>query len=266
MVAADAFSHALTNPLLSPNVYNASTFTAAGMDVIKGTSTLNDILARQRRGAGRGGPFDGSRRLSLGGVRRCFNGTSQLAGRVTQCRLRRRSSASVWHSPAPSRRAPTPAVFLDFLIQALEEWEKARDEPNIPQHRTGIKVIAGASAGAITGAVGLVALSRDLDLKSLRPAEIATADPQSGYNELRCVLPKLYTAWVVRPRMVASPGGKGGLLSLDDLEGTGPNPRSSRRCSIRLCSATSRPKRSAPINRMALRRENPISRASCIST
>jgi len=46
MVAADAFSHALTNPLLSPHVYNPETFTAAGMDVIENTSTLGDLLAR----------------------------------------------------------------------------------------------------------------------------------------------------------------------------------------------------------------------------
>jgi len=46
MVAADAFSHALTNPLLSPNVYHAGTFTKAGMDVIEKTSTLADLLAR----------------------------------------------------------------------------------------------------------------------------------------------------------------------------------------------------------------------------
>jgi len=45
MVAADAFSHALTNPLLSPHVYNVETFTAAGMRVIEETATLADLLA-----------------------------------------------------------------------------------------------------------------------------------------------------------------------------------------------------------------------------
>jgi hypothetical protein len=99
---------------------------------------------------------------------------------------------------------------LDFLFQALEEWEKARGAPDVPQHRTGIKVIAGASAGAITGALGLVALSRDLDPQT--PSEQAAGDP-------RCVLPTLYTAWVVRPRMVGARVGDHGLLSLDDLEG-----------------------------------------------
>ena len=46
MVAVDAFSHALTNPLLSPHVYNAGTFTRAGLEIIAATSTLADLLAR----------------------------------------------------------------------------------------------------------------------------------------------------------------------------------------------------------------------------
>ena len=46
MVAADAFSHALTNPLLSPQVYHAGTFTTAGMEVIEKNATLADLLAR----------------------------------------------------------------------------------------------------------------------------------------------------------------------------------------------------------------------------
>jgi len=46
LVAADAFSHALTNPLLSPHVFNEATFTAEGMRTITQTSRLRDILAR----------------------------------------------------------------------------------------------------------------------------------------------------------------------------------------------------------------------------
>ena len=46
LVAADAFSHALTNPLLSPLVYHAGTFTTGGMEVIEKTATLADLLAR----------------------------------------------------------------------------------------------------------------------------------------------------------------------------------------------------------------------------
>jgi prostaglandin-endoperoxide synthase 2 len=50
MVAVDAFSHALTNPLLSPHVFNAQTFTDAGLDVIKATGCLADLLRRNTHG------------------------------------------------------------------------------------------------------------------------------------------------------------------------------------------------------------------------
>jgi Animal haem peroxidase len=46
MVAVDAFSQALTNPLLSEHVFNEATFTPWGLDLIKHTSKLGDILAR----------------------------------------------------------------------------------------------------------------------------------------------------------------------------------------------------------------------------
>ena len=46
MVAVDAFSQALTNPLLSEHVFNASTFTQWGFDLIHATSTLADIVSR----------------------------------------------------------------------------------------------------------------------------------------------------------------------------------------------------------------------------
>lgn len=46
LVAIDAFSQALTNPLLAPLVYNERTVSPLGMDVIKNTSALSDILKR----------------------------------------------------------------------------------------------------------------------------------------------------------------------------------------------------------------------------
>ena len=46
MVAVDAFSQALTNPLLSEHVFNANTFTQWGLDLINSTSKLGDILQR----------------------------------------------------------------------------------------------------------------------------------------------------------------------------------------------------------------------------
>ena len=46
MVAADAFSHALTNPLLAPEVFTEATFSPLGMASIDATSRLQDILDR----------------------------------------------------------------------------------------------------------------------------------------------------------------------------------------------------------------------------
>jgi prostaglandin-endoperoxide synthase 2 len=46
MVALDAFSHALTNPLLSPHVFNEETFTPAGFASIAATSSLHDLAVR----------------------------------------------------------------------------------------------------------------------------------------------------------------------------------------------------------------------------
>ena len=50
MVAVDAFSQALTNPLLAPDNYNEATFSEAGMNEITSTSTLNDIVQRNIAG------------------------------------------------------------------------------------------------------------------------------------------------------------------------------------------------------------------------
>jgi prostaglandin-endoperoxide synthase 2 len=46
MVANDAFTQALTNPLLPQNVFNEDTFSKEGMEVIRSTRTLADVIAR----------------------------------------------------------------------------------------------------------------------------------------------------------------------------------------------------------------------------
>ncbi len=46
MVANDAFTQALTNPLLARNVFNEATFTEAGMRIINDTHSLQQIAAR----------------------------------------------------------------------------------------------------------------------------------------------------------------------------------------------------------------------------
>jgi prostaglandin-endoperoxide synthase 2 len=49
MVANDAFTQALTNPLLARNVFNEDTFTKTGMKVISTTHSLQQIVARNSR-------------------------------------------------------------------------------------------------------------------------------------------------------------------------------------------------------------------------
>jgi prostaglandin-endoperoxide synthase 2 len=46
MVANDAFTQALTNPLLARNVFNEATFSPAGMKIVAGTSSLSQIIRR----------------------------------------------------------------------------------------------------------------------------------------------------------------------------------------------------------------------------
>ena len=46
LVGIDAFSQALTNPLLSPQLFNEDTFSPVGMEIIKQTKTLSDIVNR----------------------------------------------------------------------------------------------------------------------------------------------------------------------------------------------------------------------------
>jgi prostaglandin-endoperoxide synthase 2 len=50
MVALDAFSQALTNPLLSEHVFNAATFTDWGLEQIESTNSVFDLVARNLPG------------------------------------------------------------------------------------------------------------------------------------------------------------------------------------------------------------------------
>lgn len=127
-------------------------------------------------------------------------------------------------SGAISAGAYTAGVF-DFLIQALDEWEKARKgelagvNPNeIPNHKVGIKVMSGASAGALTAAIGAVALADADQIPVL-------FDPprQAGAQQIKYYLPKLYEAWVLKPGLMAEGGQTNDFLTSTDLDGP-PSP------------------------------------------
>ncbi|MFH6782730.1 MULTISPECIES: patatin-like phospholipase family protein [Methylobacterium] len=116
------------------------------------------------------------------------------------------------------------AGVIDFLMQALQSWEDARGK-GAPAHEVKIRTIAGASAGAITGALGVVAMARGLRPQPLSDAEMRVAQdaPRDRIQRIRCVLPSLYETWVIRPTMVAgSDSGNMDLLGNDDLAVPGP--------------------------------------------
>jgi hypothetical protein len=118
-------------------------------------------------------------------------------------------------SGAISAGAYTAGVF-DFLIQALDELEKARngsDASTIPNHFVGIKAMSGASAGAIVAAIGAVALA-DADQK---PTEFDIHG--DGEQKIKCYLPKIYETWVVKPGLVAEGEEKVDFLQTSDLNG-----------------------------------------------
>ncbi|MEL7059338.1 MAG: patatin-like phospholipase family protein [Acidobacteriota bacterium] len=65
---------------------------------------------------------------------------------------------------AVSAGAYTAGV-LDFLIQALDTWEaaKATGDEDVPPHRVLLKVMSGASAGAMTAGLAAMTLHHELE-------------------------------------------------------------------------------------------------------
>jgi hypothetical protein len=83
------------------------------------------------------------------------------------------------------------AGVVDFLIQALDEWEKAKTtnpgDDAIPRHTTRLRVLSGASAGGMTAAV----LAASLHEGFLPVTGLAAGQPAPQNN-------KLYDCWVNR--------------------------------------------------------------------
>mgnify|MGYP000527780725 CR=1 FL=1 len=99
---------------------------------------------------------------------------------------------------AVSAGAYTAGV-LDFLLQALDAWQKAKDQPNsrAPRHEVRLKVLAGTSAGGMTAAILASALGSDFppvtDPKKVDPSnklfhswvELIDIDQLLEANDLR---------------------------------------------------------------------------------
>ena len=97
------------------------------------------------------------------------------------------------------------AGVLDFLLEALAQWDAARarglppDDRGVPAHAVEISVVSGASAGSICAALFAAIVGR-------RHAPMSgDAPPLRGAN-------KLYDTWVRDARME-------GLLESNDFSG-----------------------------------------------
>ncbi len=119
---------------------------------------------------------------------------------------------------AVSAGAYTAGV-LDFLIEALDEWQKAKDRgEDVPQHEVFISTISGTSAGGITAALGLASIAG-----GVRSIEEPSVNPQQPLR-IKRVLPELYDVWVKKTKLFASRGestqanGHQSLLDIGDLK------------------------------------------------
>jgi hypothetical protein len=139
-------------------------------------------------------------------------------------------------SGAISAGAYTAGVF-DFLIEALDQWEEAwaqdrarnPDRPTIPEPSVRIKVVSGASAGAITAAVGTVALADGNQTPKSYTAQAEASGARVARKEenFQIYLPKLYETWVTKPDLALyadlseAKDGPKGTDFLDTLDLTG---------------------------------------------
>lgn len=77
---------------------------------------------------------------------------------------------------------------IDYLIEALEEWQKRKDDgvPNTPTHQVEIPVIGGASAGGMTGVIVASAIQDTIVPVRKLDGNIRTPKPDN----------KFYHSWV----------------------------------------------------------------------
>jgi len=92
------------------------------------------------------------------------------------------------------------AGVIDFLIQALDQWEQAKggSDPDCPRHNLSLKVMAGASGGGITAAIAAAQLGQAFS-------------PVTGLPATGPVNNKFFESWVERIDIA-------GLLGTRDLD------------------------------------------------
>ena len=104
---------------------------------------------------------------------------------------------------AVSAGAYTAGV-MDFLFEALDEWHRCRKEDkNLPQHNVVLRVMSGASAGGINGAIAATACRY-----SFPPVTLANFDKRGSENPF-------FNTWVKGIDI-------GRLLDPSDLKRGGP--------------------------------------------
>lgn len=86
---------------------------------------------------------------------------------------------------AVSAGAYTAGV-MDFLIEALDEWENRKGLDNVPTHRVKIPVIGGASAGGMTGIITASAIHNKIEPVRELGNNILAEQPRN----------KFYHSWV----------------------------------------------------------------------
>jgi len=125
-------------------------------------------------------------------------------------------------SGAVSAGAYTAGVF-DFLIQALDEWEKARKGPDagkIPNHRVGLKVMSGGLRRRdYCGDRRCRPRRCEARTSAFRPAEAGPFRPRRAGKGIKCYLPRLYEIWVEKPGLVAEGNEQSDFLQTSDLDG-----------------------------------------------
>jgi len=87
---------------------------------------------------------------------------------------------------AVSAGAYTAGV-MDYLLEALEEWEKRRGQSGVPSHRVTIPVMGGASAGGMTAMLAASTIN-----KSITPVDVPAKDRLYDEHPEN----KLYHSWV----------------------------------------------------------------------